>query len=70
MSEGKDELFYAAREVVIKKGVASVSTLQRELGLGYTKAARLIDQLEEHGVIGPFDGVKPREIYLTETDGE
>lgn len=60
----KDELFDEAARVVREKGVANVSTLQRQMRLGYTRAARLIDQLEEHGVIGPANGPSPRVIFL------
>ncbi|MEK7091807.1 MAG: DNA translocase FtsK, partial [Patescibacteria group bacterium] len=61
--EADDELYEAARESVIEAGKASASYLQRKLKVGYARAARLLDLLEEHGVIGPGDGAKPREIY-------
>ena len=48
--------------VVIEAGRASTSYLQRKLKLGYARAARLMDKLEERGVIGPGDGAKPREV--------
>lgn len=57
-----DEMYEAAREAVMEAGKASTSYLQRKLRLGYARAARLMDVLEERGVIGPADGAKPREI--------
>jgi len=50
--------------VVLETRVASTSNLQRRMGLGYTRAARIMDQLESEGVIGPSQGAKAREIYL------
>jgi S-DNA-T family DNA segregation ATPase FtsK/SpoIIIE len=58
-----DELYEEARELVIKTKKASTSYLQRKLKIGYSRAARLIDILEENGVIGPQNGSKPREVY-------
>lgn len=60
----KDELYDEALRVVLETRVASTSNLQRRMGLGYTRAARIMDQLEFQGVIGPSQGAKPREIYL------
>jgi S-DNA-T family DNA segregation ATPase FtsK/SpoIIIE len=57
-----DEMYEEARSVVIEAGKASTSYLQRKLKLGYARAARLMDKLEERGVIGPGDGAKPREV--------
>ncbi len=63
-----DELYEEARIAVMEAGKASTSYLQRKLKLGYARAARLIDALEERGVIGPGEGAKPREILeKTET---
>ena len=62
---GFDELIDAAAEVVIETGQASVSMLQRRLKLGYARAARLVDQLEEKGIVGPFEGSKPRQLLIT-----
>jgi len=59
-----DELFTQAAEVVINSGKASASLLQRRLKVGYARAARLIDLLEEKGIIGPAEGSKPREILV------
>ena len=60
-----DELIDAAAEVVVETGQASVSMLQRRLKLGYARAARLVDQLEEKGIVGPFEGSKPRQLLIT-----
>ena len=60
-----DELLPQAVEVIFETKQASVSMLQRRLKLGYSRAARLVDQLEEVGVVGPYEGSKPRQILLT-----
>ena len=60
-----DELLPQAVEVIFETKQASVSMLQRRLKLGYSRAARLVDQLEEVGVVGPFEGSKPRQIMIT-----
>lgn len=60
-----DELYEAAKDEVIKAGKASTSYIQRKLRVGYARAARLIDMLEERGIIGPGDGAKPREVIST-----
>lgn len=60
-----DELLPAAIEVVVDTGMASVSMLQRRLKLGYSRAARLVDQMEEKGIVGPFEGSKPRQLLIT-----
>ena len=60
--EDDDEMYEEARAVVIEAGKASTSYLQRKLKLGYARAARLMDKLEERGVIGPGDGAKPRDV--------
>ena len=57
-----DELYPQAKQTVIEAGKASTSYLQRKLGVGYARAARLMDILEERGVIGPADGAKPRDV--------
>ena len=54
----------AAVEVVLETGQASVSMLQRRLKLGYSRAARLVDQMEERGIVGPFEGSKPRQLLI------
>ena len=58
----EDELYAEAKRTVIEAGKASTSYLQRKLGVGYARAAKLIDLLEERGVVGPADGAKPRDI--------
>ncbi|KKS05028.1 MAG: translocase FtsK protein [Candidatus Nomurabacteria bacterium GW2011_GWA2_41_25] len=60
--EDDDEMYEEARACVMEAGKASTSYLQRKLKLGYARAARLMDKLEERGVIGPGDGAKPREV--------
>ena len=60
-----DELLPAAVDVVLETGQASVSMLQRRLKLGYSRAARLVDQMEERGIVGPFEGSKPRQLLIT-----
>jgi S-DNA-T family DNA segregation ATPase FtsK/SpoIIIE len=60
--EDDDEMYEEARACVIEAGKASTSYLQRKLKLGYARAARLMDKLEERGVIGPGEGAKPREV--------
>ena len=60
-----DELLPNAVEVVLETGQASVSMLQRRLKLGYARAARIVDEMEEMGIVGPFQGSKPRNILIT-----
>ena len=60
-----DELLPAAVDVVLETGQASVSMLQRRLKLGYSRAARLVDQMEQRGIVGPFEGSKPRQLLIT-----
>ena len=60
--EDEDDLYGKAKEVVIEAGKASTSYLQRKLRIGYARAARLMDILEEKGIIGPGEGAKPREV--------
>lgn len=60
---GDDELMTQAREVILQTGKASTTLLQRRLRLGYARAARIMDLLEEQGFIGPGSGAKPREVY-------
>ena len=63
-SSDEDELLPAAVDVVLETGQASVSMLQRRLKLGYSRAARLVDQMEERGIVGPFEGSKPRQLLI------
>ena len=60
-----DELLPQAVDVIFESGQASVSMLQRRLKLGYSRAARIVDQMEEIGVVGPFEGSKPRQLLIT-----
>ena len=60
----KDELYDTAARLIIESGQASVSILQRRLRLGYTRAARLIDMMQDEGLVGPYRGSKPREILI------
>jgi S-DNA-T family DNA segregation ATPase FtsK/SpoIIIE len=64
----EDELYPEAYEIVVKAGKASASLLQRRLRIGYARAARLLDLLEENGIIGPADGAKPREVFVKEKE--
>ena len=64
--DAEDELYGDAKLAVLEAGKASTSYLQRKLRVGYSRAARLIDMLEEKGVVGPADGSRPREIMLHE----
>ncbi|MCB1059130.1 MAG: DNA translocase FtsK 4TM domain-containing protein [Calditrichaeota bacterium] len=64
--EGRDPLFLEAAKIVVRTGQGSVSILQRRLKVGYSRAARLIDQLERAGVVGPFDGSKARAVLADE----
>lgn len=63
--EPGDELFPNAVEVVLDAKMASTTLLQRKLKLGYARAARLMDELESKGIIGPFEGSKPRQVLIT-----
>jgi DNA segregation ATPase FtsK/SpoIIIE-like protein len=60
-----DEMLPAAVDVILETGQASVSMVQRRLKLGYARAARIVDEVEEKGIVGPFHGSKPRSILIT-----
>ncbi len=60
-----DDMLPAAVDVILETGQASVSMLQRRLKLGYARAARIVDEMEEKGIVGPFQGSKPRAILIT-----
>lgn len=64
--ENYDPLFEKAAEVVIETGTASTSFLQRKLSVGYARGAKIIDQLQDYGVIGPPDGSKPRKVLMSQ----
>lgn len=61
----EDDLFEEAKELIIKAGKASTSMLQRRLSIGYGRAAKILDMLEEAGIIGPSNGSKPREVMIS-----
>lgn len=63
--EAGDELLPAAVEVVLQTGQCSTSMLQRHLKLGYARAARIVDEMEERGIVGPLKGAKPRDVLVT-----
>ena len=65
-----DEMLPAAVDVILETGQASVSMLQRRLKLGYARAARIVDEMEEKGYVGPFQGSKPRTILITKEQWE
>ncbi|MCB9808767.1 DNA translocase FtsK, partial [Candidatus Nomurabacteria bacterium] len=67
-SDDGDELLPEARQIVVEAGKASTSYLQRKLRVGYSRAASLMDELEERGVIGPANGSKPREVLVESAD--
>jgi len=69
-SDDDDDLYEDARIAVIEAGKASTSYIQRKLRVGYSRAARLMDILEERGVIGPADGSRPREILSQGNEGD
>ena len=66
----QDEMLPAAVDVILETKQASVSMLQRRLKLGYARAARIVDEMEEKGIVGPFQGSKPREILITQEQWE
>jgi S-DNA-T family DNA segregation ATPase FtsK/SpoIIIE len=68
MVTGEDDMFEAAREVVVLHQSGSTSLLQRRLRIGYTRAGRLMDMLEEAGVVGPFTGSKARDVLIKPED--
>jgi S-DNA-T family DNA segregation ATPase FtsK/SpoIIIE len=63
-----DDLLYDALRVVVEYGHASASLLQRKLRLGYSRAARIIDQLEDKGLVSGYDGSKPREVLISKEE--
>ena len=62
--DGGDDLTFEAIDLVRRSGKASASLLQRHLKIGYARAARLLDILEQKGIVGPVDGAKPRKVYV------
>lgn len=63
--DAQDEMLPAAIECVVETGQASTSLLQRKLKLGYARAARIIDEMESRGIVGPFEGSKPRQVLIS-----
>ena len=59
-----DEMLPKAVEAVLEMGSCSVSMLQRRVKLGYSRAARIVDQMEELGIVGPYEGAKPRSVVI------
>ncbi|KRL63871.1 FtsK SpoIIIE family protein [Lactobacillus psittaci DSM 15354] len=68
-ADEEDELYGQAVELVVKQQSASVSMLQRRFRIGYNRAARIIDQMEARGVVGPSEGSKPRQVLITSAEG-
>jgi len=64
----EDDMFKDAVRVVIDSGKASASLLQRRLRVGYARAARLVEEMEEQGIIGPADGARPRDVLVSSLD--
>ena len=65
-----DDLYEDAVNLIIEMQTASVSMLQRRFRIGYTRAARLIDEMEARGVVGPYEGSKPRAVLVTSKPNE
>jgi S-DNA-T family DNA segregation ATPase FtsK/SpoIIIE len=65
---GDDDLYKDAVRCVVESGKASTSLLQRRLRVGYSRAARIMETMEEQGIIGPADGARPREVLITSLD--
>jgi S-DNA-T family DNA segregation ATPase FtsK/SpoIIIE len=65
---GDDDMYKDAVRVVVESGKASTSLLQRRLRVGYARAARIIEEMEEQGIIGPADGARPREVLINSLD--
>lgn len=65
-----DELLFDAISLVVEEGQASISLLQRRLKIGYARAARIIDQMEERGIVGSYEGSKPRKVLITKDELE
>ncbi|MCM2979857.1 DNA translocase FtsK [Niallia circulans] len=66
----EDELYHEAVELIVEMQTASVSMLQRRFRIGYTRAARLIDEMEARGVVGPYEGSKPRTVLVPKSSEE
>ena len=66
--EPRDALFEDAFRIIVQNQNASASFLQRKLSIGYARAARVLDELQNAGIIGPVDGAKPRDILVTDVE--
>ena len=67
-SQDRDELFDEAARIIVRAQQGSVSLLQRKLSVGYARAARIVDQLEDAGIVGPFEGSKARSVYIDDQE--
>lgn len=67
-NDGRDDMFMDAVRVVVDSGKASASLLQRRLRVGYSRAARLMEEMEEQGIVGPADGARPRDVLISSLD--
>ena len=68
MNDADDDMYKDAVQVVIDGGKASTSMLQRRLRIGYGRASRIIETMEEQGIIGPADGSRPRDVLVSSID--
>ena len=66
--EAEDEMFMPAVEIAVEAGNVSASMLQRRLKLGYARAARLVDEMQDRGIVGPPDGSKPRQALISRSE--
>jgi S-DNA-T family DNA segregation ATPase FtsK/SpoIIIE len=69
-SQADDELFPDAVKLVAQLQTASISMLQRRFRIGYNRAARIVDEMEQRGIVGPAEGSKPRKVYVQNPDDE
>jgi S-DNA-T family DNA segregation ATPase FtsK/SpoIIIE len=60
----RDEMFLDAVKLILQEGMCSITLIQRRMRLGYARAARIVDMMEQEGIIGPADGSKPREVLV------
>ena len=68
IGSGYDEMLPQAVEAILETKSCSVSMLQRRVKLGYSRAARIVDQMEELGIVGPYEGAKPRKVLVDYQD--
>ncbi len=69
-TDPEDELFEDAVKLIAKEQSCSISMLQRRFRIGYNRAARLVDELEAKGMVGPSEGSKPRKVYVPQADDD